>query len=201
MQKAHVVAAVLVAFLFLAPILVHGKDPAYVVIQGAGLPYAVRVTDSEAMVAFARFFGAYELPRPAAGTVLTYRYVIFFDVESELAMNWRYFYHPGTEPHPGFTFRVRHVGVTIDGDLQTWLETTVTRPPDLDFLLATYATPGAAEAQYVVGDPPPDAPIPVDIRNFGAEPRSSPVILIVAVAAAGTMVGFVLWFRRRLRAR
>lgn len=199
-RERRFAVAVVICLLALASTPASAKAPSEVVIQGVGVPYALRLTDPSVVLSFLDLTTGAGQETPAAGTSLAYRYIVslLLPGESLEQPGWRFFLEPGSVSTQAYVFSVR-TGVSIVGGEETYVWTTLFHPPGLDDLMAPYAMLGVGEAQYVVGESPPDVPPPLEIRDVGSVGSTSPVLWIVAIGAAVFLTGLIMHLPKRLR--
>ena len=194
-KEGALAALGLVCVLALAATTVGAKAPSEVVIQGIGLPTAIRVSDPSAVLPFFDLTTGEGQETPAPGTVLTYRYVVYLLLPGETLdiASWQFFFEPSPTSGEAYFFRVRTVETNV------W--TTLVRLPGLDTAMVPYLMPGVGQDAYAVGDPAPVVPAPVEIRDVGSVGVASPVLWIVAIGAAVFLAGLILRLPKRMRSR
>ncbi len=197
-REGRFVVAVVVCLLALAGTPASAKAPSEVVIQGVSVPYALRLTDPSVVLSFLGLTTGVGQETPVAGTSLAYRYVVslLLPGESLEQPGWRFFLEPGSVSTQAYVFSVR---TEVSAEEQTYVWTTLFHPPGLDDLMAPYAMLGVGEAQYLVGESPPDVPPPLEIRDVGSVGSTSPVLWIVAIGAAVFLTGLIMHLPKRLR--
>src|SRR3972149_10087956 len=75
-RKGRFAVAVVVCLLALAGTPASAKAPSEVVIQGVGVPYALRLTDPSVVLSFLDLTTGAGQETPAAGTSLAHRYIL-----------------------------------------------------------------------------------------------------------------------------
>ncbi len=201
-RERRFAVAVVICLLALASTPASAKAPSEVVIQGVGVPYALRLTDPSVVLSFLDLTTGAGQETPAAGTSLAYRYVVSLLLPGETLEEpgWRFFLEPGSVSTQAYVFHVR-TGVSIVGGDETYVWTTLFHPPGLDDLMAPYAMLGVGEAEYLVGERPPYVPPPLEIRDVGSAGSTSPVLWIVAIGAAVFLAGLIIRLPKRLRSQ